>query len=213
MTEHLRDQLSAFLDGELPRPEVELLLRRLAGNDELRVSLSRYVVIGECLRNAPGRSVTRGFANRVSAAVAAEGGSARRDTLRSVTRWLRPLGGLGVAATVATVAILGLQRTQNVTPAENQVASIATPAIATPAASTASIGGPAIEEPMSYTVPTPATGGPLIPAAGRLTSYVVAHSEYSSTLGRRNVLTGIIAEDPTPIDEPAPAQTDDQSQP
>jgi sigma-E factor negative regulatory protein RseA len=207
MTEHLRDQLSAFLDGELPRPEVELLLRRLAGNDELRISLSRYVVIGECLRNAPGRSVTRSFATRVSAAVAAEGGSAtRRDTLRSVTRWLRPLGGLAVAASVATVAILGLQRTQNA-PVAAQVA-----AVATPASSTAAIEGPAIQEPMAYTVPAPATSGPVIPA-GRLTSYVVAHSEYSSPLGRRNVLSGIIAEDPTPMDEPAPAQADDQSQP
>ena len=207
MTEHLRDQLSAFLDGELPRAEVELLLRRLAGNDELRISLSRYVVIGECLRNAPGRSVTRGFAERVSAAVAAEGGSGRRDALRSVTRWLRPLGGLAVAATVATVAILGLQRTQNAPAVGPQVASVAAPA-----AQTAAIDGPAIQEPPSYTVPAPATGGPIIPA-GRLTSYVVAHSEYSSPLGRRNVLSGIIAEDPTPMDEPAPAQTDDQSQP
>ncbi|HKE45618.1 MAG TPA: sigma-E factor negative regulatory protein [Steroidobacteraceae bacterium] len=208
MTEHLRDQLSAFLDGELPRPEVELLLRRLAGNDELRISLSRYVVIGECLRNAPGRSVTRGFAGRVSAAVAAEGGAGRRDSLGSLTRWLRPLGGLAIAATVATVAILGLQRSQTVPLDGPQVA-----AIAPGGSSAAAIDGPAIVEPPSYTVPAPATGGPVIPA-GRLTSYVVAHSEYSSPLGRRNVLSGIIAEDPTPMDEPKPAETDNKkSQP
>jgi hypothetical protein len=78
-------------------------------------------------------------------------------------------------------------------------------------AATAAIDAPAIEEP-SYTVPAPATSGPIIPA-GRLTSYVVAHSEYSSPLGRRNVLSGIIAEDPTPMDEPAPAQADDQARP
>ncbi|HZF25847.1 MAG TPA: sigma-E factor negative regulatory protein, partial [Steroidobacteraceae bacterium] len=169
MTEHLRDQLSAFLDGELPRPEVELLLRRLAGTDELRVSLSRYVVIGECLRNAPGRSVTRGFAGRVSAAVATAGSSVTGEPLRSVGRWLRPLGGLAIAATVATVAILGLQRT-DIPAADTQVASVSS------APTAAAIGGPAIEEPMSYTVPAPSTGGPVIPA-GRLTSYVVAHSE------------------------------------
>jgi sigma-E factor negative regulatory protein RseA len=201
MTEHLRDQLSAFLDGELPRPEVELLLRRLAGNDELQIALSRYVVIGECLRNAPARSVTRSFAARVRAAVAAEGSRTGVDRLRSLGRWLRPIGGLAIAATVATVAILGLQRTQQVDPVlTTQVASSAAPA--------ASIGGPAIDEPMSYIVPAPRTSGPVMPG-GRLTSYVVAHSEYSSPLGRRNVLSGIIAEDPTPMDQPEAASADD----
>jgi sigma-E factor negative regulatory protein RseA len=204
MTEHLRDQLSAFLDGELPRPEVELLLRRLAGNDELQVALSRYVVIGECLRNAPARSVTRGFAGRVRAAVAAEGSRKGADRLRSLGRWLRPVGGLAIAATVATVAILGLQRTQVGEPVvATQVAASSAPA------TIPAIGGPAIDEPVSYVVPAPSTGAPVMPA-GRLTSYVVAHSEYSSPLGRRNVLSGIIAEDPTPMNESesVPARND-----
>jgi negative regulator of sigma E activity len=205
MSEHLRDQLSAFLDGELPRPEVELLLRRLAGNDELRLALTRYGIIGECLRNVPGRSVTRGFAARVSAAVVAEGAGKGAVRSHAFGRWLRPLGGLAIAATVATVAILGLQRTQQSGPP-------AAVQVATNAASTTSIGGPAIEEPESYTVPAPSTGGPLIPA-GRLTSYVVAHSEYSSPLGRRNVLSGLVAEDPTPMDEPPPAPGDSKSPP
>jgi sigma-E factor negative regulatory protein RseA len=208
MTEHLRDQLSAFLDGELPRPEVELLLRRLAGNDELQIALSRYVVIGECLRNAPGRSVTRSFAARVRAAVAAEGSRKGVDRVRSLGHWLRPIGGLAIAAAVATVAILGLQRTQQLDPA------VATPVVASTSLPAAAIGGPAIDEPLAYTVPAPSTGAPVIPA-GRLTSYVVAHSEYSSPLGRRNVLSGIIAEDPTPMDEPVvvPAEDNDKNSP
>lgn len=205
MTEHLRDQLSAFLDGELPRPEVELLLRRLADNDELRIALSRYLLIGECLRGVPGRSVTRGFAARVSAAVAAEGAGRGASRLRAFTRWLRPLGGLAIAASVATAAIFGLQRTQ-------QVDLGSAPQVASSSAPTTSIGGPAIDEPVSYTVPAPSTGGPVIPA-GRLTSYVVAHSEYSSQLGRRNVLSGLIAEDPTPMDEPSPTPGDSQLSP
>lgn len=209
MTEHLRDQLSAFLDGELPRPEVELLLRRLAGNDELQIALSRYVVIGECLRNAPGRSVTRSFAARVRAAVAAEGSRKGVDRVRSLGRWLRPVGGLAIAASVATVAILGLQRTQQLDPA------VATPVVASSSVPATAIGGPAIDEQVSYTVPAPSTTGAPVMPAGRLTSYVVAHSEYSSPLGRRNVLSGIIAEDPTPMDEPAavPAEENDKNLP
>ena len=49
----------------------------------------------------------------------------------------------------------------------------------------------------SYTVPTnvdASAGSAFIPAA-RLTNYVVAHSEYSSPLGRRTVLSGVLSDD------------------
>ena len=47
-----------------------------------------------------------------------------------------------------------------------------------------------------------------IPAT-RLTNYVVAHSEYSSPLGRRSVLTGVLADDDSDPD----VETDDAGQP
>ncbi|HEY5807463.1 MAG TPA: hypothetical protein VIT67_05820, partial [Povalibacter sp.] len=37
-------------------------------------------------------------------------------------------------------------------------------------------------------------GAAFVPAA-RLTNYVVAHSEYSSPLGRRTVLSGVLSDD------------------
>jgi hypothetical protein len=43
-------------------------------------------------------------------------------------------------------------------------------------------------------VPTSTTSSAFIPAT-RLTNYVVAHSEYSSPLGRRSVLSGVLADD------------------
>jgi hypothetical protein len=46
----------------------------------------------------------------------------------------------------------------------------------------------------SYVVPTSTSSSAFIPAT-RLTNYVVAHSEYSSPLGRRSVLTGVLADD------------------
>jgi hypothetical protein len=46
----------------------------------------------------------------------------------------------------------------------------------------------------SYIVPTNTTQSAFVPAT-RLTNYVVAHSEYSSPLARRSVLTGVLAED------------------
>ena len=61
-----------------------------------------------------------------------------------------------------------------------------------------------VDDEPSYTVPT-TTGQPsaFVPAA-RLTNYVVAHSEYSSPLGRRTVLSGVLSEDDlVSADEPA----------
>jgi len=46
--------------------------------------------------------------------------------------------------------------------------------------------------------------------ATRLTNYVVAHSEYSSPLARRSVLTGVLAEDDS---DPDVAIKDDETQP
>ena len=44
------EQLSAFIDGELPQEEMELLLRRIERNDDCRSRFSRYVSIGSVLR-------------------------------------------------------------------------------------------------------------------------------------------------------------------
>ena len=66
MSEQIREQVSAFLDGELPSSETELLLKRLTRDPELRQSFGRYALIGEALRGAGSQILTRGFAARVN---------------------------------------------------------------------------------------------------------------------------------------------------
>jgi hypothetical protein len=105
------------------------------------------------------------------------------------------VAGFAVAATVATVALFGLQRLQE--PALQQSPQLA----ASDDAASLVIGTPTDAAQLSYTVPAPATSAPLV-SATRLTNYVVAHSEYTSPLGRRSMLSGIVAEDPTPLEDP-----------
>jgi len=52
--EQLQEQLSAFVDGELPVEEVELLLRRLERDAGHRQRFSRYVTIGSLMRGEVG---------------------------------------------------------------------------------------------------------------------------------------------------------------
>jgi negative regulator of sigma E activity len=56
MSEQIREQVSAFLDGELHDSETELLLKRLTRDGELRESFGRYALIGESIRGT-----SRGF--------------------------------------------------------------------------------------------------------------------------------------------------------
>ena len=63
VTRHIEEQLSAFLDGELPEEELALLVRRLERDESYRATLDRYALIGGALRNDgdAGVSMRRGI--------------------------------------------------------------------------------------------------------------------------------------------------------
>jgi negative regulator of sigma E activity len=183
MTEPVNEQLSACLDGELPPAQLDLLLKRLERTPELREALGRYTVIGEALRHSKPAIASRSFADKVMGAIDQEPATERRAPRVSpvVLRRLRPVAGFGIAATVAAIAVFSAQQT-GVTPD-----SVATnePAVAPSAV---------VAQSTDYVVPT-STSSPAFVPATRLTNYVVAHSEYSSPLARRSVLTGVLSED------------------
>ncbi|MGO9038982.1 MAG: sigma-E factor negative regulatory protein [Steroidobacteraceae bacterium] len=183
MSEQIREQVSAFLDGELPSSETELLLKRLTRDAELRESFGRYALIGECLRGSSRVPLTRGFAGRVNRAIDGERAVVGAQALHgSRVRWWRPLAGATVAAGVAAVAILALQQR-----ADQPALRAALPATAHDAAA-------APKEAISYTVPAALPDAPALLPAARLTNYVFAHSQYSSVLGQRNVLSGLLTD-------------------
>jgi sigma-E factor negative regulatory protein RseA len=203
MSDYLRDQLSAFIDGELPKHEIELLFKRLDGNPELRATLARYTLIGESLRTRSAEGPSRTFADRVRTAVRESGPLAGgvRPARPQQWRWLKPIAGVAVAATVAAVAILGLQSIQ---PAVDQPPQLAAEV---PAQAVVIGGSESTVDSPSYIVPAPASAGSPMNAA-RLTNYVVAHSEYSTPLGRRSVLSGIVAEGAATPESSEPESSD-----
>lgn len=190
--EALRQQLSAFVDGELPGAETDLLVRRLARDAELKQAMSRYLLVGEALRQPRAIGPSRGFAAKVAVAIDhdATAPSAApvlsRATAQPAIQWLKPAVGLALAASVAAAAVLVFRGSLG--PAEVPIAKTEQPAAVLAAA-------PRPTESSSYVVPA-ANPSPAVPiTAARLTNYVVAHSEYSSALGRRNMLTGLLAND------------------
>ena len=179
MTDPVKEQLSACLDGELPEAELDLLLKQVARDPQLRGAMGRYALIGETLRSQGTMTAPADFASKISAAIASEPEIASPVRAKPAVSWLKPAAGFAVAAGVAAIAILALRQPEQTAP---------TTYIAD-AAPTAAESSP---EPASYIVPASTDSSGFVPAA-RLTNYVVAHSEYSSPLGRRSVLTGVLA--------------------
>src|SRR5688572_18904167 len=111
MTHRIKEQLSAFLDGELPEQESALLLKRLERDDDLRGALSRYSLIGAVLRSDGDVPAARQVAARVSAAIAKEPLRASSIAWMPARETLtRSLAGLAVAAGVAFGAVLLVQQ-------------------------------------------------------------------------------------------------------
>jgi sigma-E factor negative regulatory protein RseA len=216
MSEQIREQVSAFLDGELPDTETELLLKRLTRDGELRESFGRYALIGEALRGAGSQNLTRGFAARVNLAIDGEPAQPAAHALPArAPRWWRPLAGVSVAAGVAAVAIVALQQ-RAISPRAGGPAPITAQNVAAPLKTAAPgqaalQGGGGPREPLSYTVPATSTEAPSTITPARLTSYVFAHSKYSSVLGQRGVLADLLIEDEEP--QLIPAQRTPQPPP
>lgn len=104
MTKPYQEQLSALVDDELSPAELDLLLRRGREEPEVTAQVGRYALIREAMhRNLP-EQVDPSFADRVSAAIAEEPAHQQGTGLWRA-RWLRPVAGVAVAASVALLAI------------------------------------------------------------------------------------------------------------
>jgi len=201
MNEELDSQLSAMFDNELPAAQCELLARRLSRDEELKSRWARYAAIGATIRAEGGPRLNSDLARRVSVAISAEpavttsqgvpevplatgqSSSGKRSAgSRSpfTSRWWAPVGGVAVAASVAAAAILWVRY---------QFPLQDGPSIAqsAPVQSTSSN--------VSYVVPKSSPRRSIVPST-QLANYVVAHSEFSSPVNRRNLLSTLMASEP-----------------
>lgn len=195
MNEQLDSQLSAMFDNELPTAECELLARRLSRDEQLKARWGRYAVIGAAIRAERGVRLNASLARHVSAAISSEPALTAKPAIRIKkgwsNYWWQPVAGTAVAAGVATAAILWMRFQA---PEEAQLAAqSAVPIVATvPVSGSATMARTNSDEPDSYVVPkTPARR--LVVPSTELANYVVAHSEFSSPVARRNLLSAFMA--------------------
>jgi sigma-E factor negative regulatory protein RseA len=200
MNEELDSQLSAMFDNELPSAQCELLARRLSKDEELKARWGRYAAIGATIRAEGGARLSANMARRVSAVISSEPAvvvqqpvaNRKRTALSKI--WM-PLGSVAVAASVAAGAILWV-RFQG------------SPLNGTSITQTAQVGGAPggsavfVENPTSYVVPKAIPRRSVVPST-QLANYVVAHSEFSSPVNRRNILSALMASESGTAGAPA----------
>lgn len=118
MNDALKMQISAFVDGELPENETELLLRRLSQDAELREQVAHYMAIGRLLRHEREAAGMYSLRHRILAELGQEVAEIASVEEKSGSRLLRPAIGFAIAASVALLAIVGLRQTNLPTGAE-----------------------------------------------------------------------------------------------
>lgn len=158
MNDAIRMQISAFVDGELPDAEADLLLRRMSQDASLRKQAAEFLEIGRAMRGEPGVPGVDRLQERISAELD-DKPLIDDEVLPEVAaeRSMRPLVGAAIAASVALLAIVGLQFSPGV---DNGTDSAPEGIVAE------------IEEEPGYTVPD-----------AELRQYVMSHGASASELG------------------------------
>ncbi len=163
MNDAIRMQISAFVDGELPDAEADLLLRRMGQDAELRRKAAEYLEIGRVMRGEQSIAGISRLQERIAAGIddrPFDGGETIAEP--ATGRSMRPLIGVAVAASVALIALFGLQLTPGVDGTAEPVNNVAE-----------------VAEDSSYTVPQPIDE--------QLRQYYLSHGASSSELGANGI--------------------------
>lgn len=188
MNEMLDSQLSAMFDDELPSAECELLARRLSKDESLQVRWRHYAIIGAAVRGERGLALGIDLTGRVRKAVAAEAALSGAEVAADVgqnrlsRRLWQGAAGVGLAAGVAALSVFWL-RSQVPAGDETIVGRNAVPA------AVASAEPDGVDR---YVVPATVESNSVV-ATAELANYVVAHSEFSGPISRRNLLSSLVA--------------------
>lgn len=179
MNDALNMQISAFVDGELPENESELLLRRLSQDAVLRSQVEQYFRIGRLMRRereVPGMNKLR---SRILTALGEQPSEIQAKAEPASRRFLKPVAGFAVAASVAIVALVGLRQSELSDPSGTSGITEA----GALASQSESVAG--------YTEPLPEDALSSRPG-DMLTQYYLSHGATSADLGANGILTRLV---------------------
>ena len=103
MSKESLEHLSSLMDGELSRETGLFMTRRLFSDEALCDTWERYHLIRDCIRQPGSKQLVTGLCTRITASLEVE--AAPTVSQWNKNRWLKPVSGLAIAASVALIAI------------------------------------------------------------------------------------------------------------
>ena len=183
MADNLEEKLSALVDGEMPREEIDSLVDGLKHDATSQMCWRHYHLISDALKNNLPDKLPEDFVDRISLALESEpllSTPPRRSF--NTPAYIRPTIGFALAASVAAVVFIGLG--WNTQTGTEQVPTLASNSASVPNAITTVSAPPTT---VSYTnvhgrqwdVEQPEL-------ASKLNDYLINHDQYSAVDGIHN---------------------------
>ena len=178
MSKESLEHLSSLMDGELSRETGLFLARRLSSEEEMCDTWERYHLIRDCIRQPGSKQAVTGLCAKVSASLDAE--EAPTVSTWSNNRWLKPVSGLAIAASVALMAIVVTAPQPGEIPATGD-AALST-AANQPFVSPNTLPLAPVSQAASYTPESQAD-------SNRLNAYLLRHNQMARTAGRQGFVS------------------------
>jgi len=178
MSKESLEHLSSLMDGELSREAGSFLTRRLFTDDGMCEKWERFHLIRDCIRQPGSKQMVTGLSIRLSASLDAEEVptvSAWRNN-----RWLKPVSGVAIAASVALMAIVVTAPQPDQVPGEGDATLVST--AAQPFVSPNTLARSPISQAASFAPAQQAS-------SNRLNAYLLRHNQMARTAGRQGFVS------------------------
>ncbi len=192
MSKESLEHLSSLMDGELSRETGLFMTRRLSSDEALCETWERYHLIRDCIRQPGSKQIVTGLCVKISASLEAEDAPVLSTWQKN--RWLKPVSGLAIAASVAMMAIVITAPQPDVVPgaAETAVSTAANQPFVSP--NTLPLAP--VSQPASYSSAQQTN-------SNRLNAYLLRHNQMARTAGRQGFVSfvPIVATPNVPVTE------------
>jgi len=178
MSKDSLEHLSSLMDGELSRETGLFLTRRLSSDEDMCDTWERYHLIRDCIRQPGSKYVVTGMCMGFSAS--ADAGEMPSVSPWHEKRWIKPVSGLAIAASVALMAIVVTAPQQGEIPGAGDT-TVSQPANQ-PFISPNHLPLPLVSQAASYT-PAKQTN------SNRLNTYLLRHNQMARTAGRQGFVS------------------------
>lgn len=194
------EHLSCLMDGEISKDTGRFLVRRLGSDSVLRATWTRYHVVRDCLRHHEGNLAGSEFSSRVQQALSDDTPVAVTVSPRFSARWLKPVSGVAIAASVALMAIVTVGPSQS--PPGGQAEALVK---GSPVESFVSPNSTLSPSPVSQPVNT--AGG--INSRQKMNSYLLRHYQVTGSAGGK----GFVAFVPIVVTRSSASKEDENGAP